>query len=84
MKADLRGLRSILRAFDNTRELFIDRQSWSIAKGGYNLYWQLYYKGIPVIDCTCDGIENGCLDLKIFRKAAKIIMQEYSWVKINE
>lgn len=83
MKVDLRGLRSILRAYNKTNEWFIDRTSWSIAAGGYDLYWQLYYRGTPVIDCTCNCIKNNCLESKVFKKVAKIIMQEYPWVKLE-
>lgn len=58
MKADLRGLRSILRAFDNTREKMIYRASWSITEGGYDCFFELSYRRIPVIECIAGYLKK--------------------------
>ena len=77
----INGLRTCLRCFEADGRNVSDKE-WSIARGGYDLNWQLYHNAVPVIDCVaeigCGGkIQNNCLDEKDFQKVAKIIKEEY-------
>ena len=83
----LAGLRNCLRKF-NEGVKYAKSGRWSIAKGGYDLAFQLYYKDsndqdIPVIDCIQGAwdetgqLENNCLADAEFAKIAKVIMDEY-------
>lgn len=83
----LAGLRNCLRKFDEGVK-YAKSGRWSIAKGGYDLAFQLCYKDsndqdIPVIDCIQEDwnetgqLENNCLPDAEFAKIAKIIMDEY-------
>ena len=76
-----RGLRSLLKRFDEGIELSVAGTHWSIAQGGYDLWWQIYFDEIPVVDCVNGEIENDCLDNKTFTKLKKIVLSEYSWLK---
>ena len=72
----LRGLRSVLRKFDEDGKL-VSGTHWKIARGGYDLYWQLYYDNIPIIDCVCNRIENNCIRDKDYKRIAQVILEEY-------
>lgn len=47
----LSGLKDVLRRFDENGT-FAKKGVWHIAKGGYDLWWELYYEGQPIIDCV--------------------------------
>ena len=76
-KINIRGLKEILRKFDEDG-YHVQATHWSIGRGGYDLQWELYYDGIPVVDCIADEISNICLPDKVFNRIAKIILQEYN------
>ena len=49
------GLKSILKAFDEHRWIgTYSNGNWRISNGGYDLWFELYYLGIPVVQCI-DG-----------------------------
>lgn len=73
---NLRGLRQILRRFDENG-YHVRATHWSVARGGYDLQWELYYDRIPVVDCVDNEIINIGLDKKDFSRVAKIILEEY-------
>ena len=57
---------------------------WTVATGGYDLNWQVYFKHTPVIDCNANTLassggtlENNCLEEKDFLKLAETIKQIY-------
>ena len=77
VKINVRGLREILKKFDEDG-YHVQATHWSIGRGGYDLQWELYYDGIPVVDCVDDEISNLCLSEKDFKRIAKIIREEYS------
>lgn len=74
------GLRQILRRYSENGR-WVGATHWSMAHGGYDLWWELYYDNVPVIGCCAGDIENYCLDEKQFKKAKKIILEEYSELK---
>lgn len=82
-KISCRGLRKILRRFDADGH-HVQGRHWSVAKGGYDLWWQLYYDDVPVADCVCGELYNDCLPEAVFKKIADIIIQEYPDVQIQK
>lgn len=87
-KIYITGLRNVLRRFDEGA-ISATSGRWSIGKGGYDLFFELYYnpdgngRGYPVVDCiwgTWDRkgtLEKICLSDEAFMKVAKVIMEEY-------
>ena len=47
-------LRELLKTYKNGSRKSYTRGEWSIAEGGYDLWFEIYYKGIPKIQCV-DG-----------------------------
>ena len=93
-KISLKGLRSCLRKFDEGVR-YAESGRWSIGKGGYDLAFQIYCKDstgykIPIIDCIQDTwdingwLENNCLPEAEYKRVAKVIMDEYSNVKLSK
>jgi len=76
LNVKLNGLRKLLRSFEEDGYC-VSGKHWKIAKGGYDLYFEIYYDEIPVVDCISNELENLCLDDSVFKKIAKIIIQEY-------
>lgn len=82
------GLRNVLRRFDEGA-ISATSGRWSIGKGGYDLFFELYYspnkesRGYPVVDCIWGPwdkkgeLEKICLSDEAFKKVAKVIMEEY-------
>lgn len=35
---------------------------WMIAKGGYDLFWELYYSGFPIAQCISNRVSIMCED----------------------
>lgn len=55
-KVSFRGLRTILRKFDENGR-YAKAGAWEIGNGGYDLYWEISHDGIPIIDCVSGTIE---------------------------
>lgn len=80
LNINMRGLKELLIKFDEDGK-YVSGTHWSIARGGYDLYWQLYYDGIPVIDCVCNELENNCLDEHDYKRCCKVIKSIYKQIK---
>ena len=62
MTINFRGLKSVLEKFnDNGR--YAEGTHWSIANGGYDLWWELYYDGLPILQCVAGELEIAVCDL---------------------
>ena len=75
------GLRKTLRLFDEN-EKYARNGKWSIARGGYDLYWELYYDNIPIVDCTEGFIKISISNentIKLAERIVKAIKEEYSY-----
>jgi hypothetical protein len=84
----LRGLKSILEAFDMNGN-YVKRTRWTIGSGGYDLLWQLSYDGIPVIDCIGGSglqktLHNLCLEEEVYDSICDIIMDVYGKMKKSD
>ena len=93
-KISLEGLRNCLRKFDEGVR-YAESGRWSIGKGGYDLAFEVYYRDstdykVPVIDCIQDTwdvngwLENIGLPETEYKRVAKVIMDEYSDVKLSK
>ena len=56
MSINFRGLKSVLKKFDNNGK-YAKGTHWSIANGGYDLWWELYYDGLPILQCVAGELE---------------------------
>lgn len=45
------GLKTALNQFDKTGK-YTKCGNWSIANGGYDLWWEIYYNGYTVLQCV--------------------------------
>ncbi len=52
------GLRTALKKFEENGEQ-AKCGKWCIAKGGYDLWWEIYYEGYTVLQCIYGELEGG-------------------------
>lgn len=91
-KINLKGLEGLLKEFDSNGR-YVERTHWSIASGGYDMYWELYYDGEPVISAIGSGnpqdyrksvrLDNCTLDYKDYVKVCKKIISVYPECYMN-
>lgn len=62
MDISLRGLKAILKKFDENGR-YAEGTHWSIANGGYDLWWELYYDNIPIVQCIDGELEISISEL---------------------
>lgn len=57
-KINFSGLNTVLKKHDASGEYekFLD---WSIAKGGYDLWWEIYYQDYTVLQCVDGELQGG-------------------------
>ncbi len=93
----LDDLRTVLKAYDkgfdseykldDYDENRVTKGKWSIATGGYDQAWELYYDNTPVASCDTDNILTGNgQDFNGFTEAdmLRVVTQEYRNVKCPE
>lgn len=56
MDISLRGLKAILKRFDENGR-YAEGTHWSIANGGYDLWWELYYDNMAIARCVAGTLE---------------------------
>lgn len=78
IKLSIQGLRKMLRCFDYNGK-FASYGAWSIACGGYDLWFEIYYNGQPIIRCVAGELEIEVPDYWYsgFDKVIRTILDEY-------
>ena len=56
MSINFRGLKSVLGKFHDSGK-YAKGTHWSIANGGYDLWWELYYDDLPILQCIAGELE---------------------------
>ena len=56
MEMKLTGLKTVLKKFDKTWKGAYTFGSWKIANGGYDCWFELYYKNQPVVQCIAGEV----------------------------
>ena len=81
-----KDIKAILKKFDeHSWKGSFSKGEWSIANGGYDLWFQIYHRDIPVIDCTDGELEvNVSDDDNLYDTACKLIIKEYTHLKYQE
>lgn len=81
---NLSGLRQQLRKFDEDGH-YVSGTHWSIARGGYDLWWQVSYDRLPIISCVAGhlDIETTTLSDAYIKKLHKLICAEYEPMKLR-
>lgn len=82
----LNGLKNVLKKFDEHGwKGSFDSGNWTIANGGYDLWFTVYYKGEPVADCIAGKLSSGYdnLDISEKTKLLKKIQSVYEHLKID-
>ena len=64
------GLRVALEKFENNGS-YAKCNKWSIAKGGYDLWWEIYYEGYTVLQCIAGKLEGGFRPIPDFTEEAE-------------
>ena len=59
------GLKTALRKFDECGTI-AKCGDWSIANGGYDLYFEIYYQGKVVLQCISNELKGGFRPFKDF------------------
>ena len=62
MSINFRGLKSVLEKFNDNGK-YAEGTHWSIANGGYDLWWELYYDGLSILQCIAGELEIADCDL---------------------
>ena len=82
-KFEIRGLRYCLRKYEENGK-YATSGKWSIATGGYDLYWQLCYEETPLIDNVCNELTiDNRYDYSNLNEVVSIILEEYENVNIS-
>lgn len=71
---ELKTFKTLLKKYEGGRELNYTIRNWGIARGGYDLWFEIYYKGIPVIGCVDGEIEAYNAE---FQAYANLVATEY-------
>lgn len=73
------GLKDVLKTFDEHGwKGSFTRESWAIGNGGYDCWFELYYKGQPVASCIAGVLEsNSYLDVGEKEKILSKILEVY-------
>lgn len=73
------GLKDVLKTFDEHGwKGSFTRESWTIGNGGYDCWFELYYKGQPVASCLAGVLEsNSYLDVGEKEKLLSKILEVY-------
>lgn len=74
--SDLGNLRKALITFDSNGR-YSSRGSWSVARGGYDLWFEICHKDIPVVHCVDGELENCCLSTDDYLKVCNLIHKVY-------
>ena len=77
----LSGLKTVLDKFEDNGK-YAKQGKWSIGRGGYDLWWQLYYDGTAVVDCVDGELENDCLSSEDFKRITDVICSVYDGLKV--
>jgi len=77
----LAGFKACLVRFHYTKNKRVKQIPWEIATGGYNLDFEIYYNGIPVVQCIAGELKNGCLEENDFKKICRRVRTELNYVK---
>ena len=64
------GLRSALEKFEDNGD-YAKCGKWSIAKGGYDLWWEISYEGQTVLQCIAGKLEGGFRPIPDFTEEAE-------------
>lgn len=76
-------LRRLLKAYKNGNNKSYKRGDWGISEGGYDLWFEIYYKDIPKIQCVDGELELGNDDEIDGEKVLQIIKDILKYVKIK-
>lgn len=86
---DRTAFRSMLHRFDSAGWKGRNRSGdWEIANGGYDLWFEVYYRGIPVIQCIAGQVSritvSGDPDMAAAVTAAvDVILAEFPHLKLK-
>jgi len=78
------GFKQMLEAFDSNGK-HARRGKWEIGRGGYDLQWEVYYNGVPFMECVDNEatFQHDYMPYKIACKIAGVIESVYPDVKVN-
>lgn len=88
MKIYLSGLQVVLKRFEKTGN-YEKCGHWSIAKGGYDLWWELYWNNYTVLQCIAGELVGGFRPIPEFTeeielKIIKRVQEFYPELKIKK
>ena len=76
---DFTGIKTALRKFEeNGKEAHCGK--WTIANGGYDLWWEIYYEGISVLECVDGDImpcDRGDIPKEEIQKLIDVVKSVY-------
>lgn len=78
VSVSIRGFRSALRKFVSADASSVSTKHWKVAKGGYDLWFEIYFDNVPVARCVSGELENSCLREEDFYRLAQIVLEEYT------
>ena len=70
---DLSDFKLMLKAFDNNGK-HAQRGNWEIGRGGYDMWYEIYYNKVPVIRCINGNVE---VEIEGYEDYAKLTAEQY-------
>ena len=79
------GLKTVLKKFDADGR-YAECGNWSIANGGYDCWWEIYYQGYTVLQCISGELQGGFRPIDYFteeteKKLIKRVKEIYTDLK---
>lgn len=79
------GLKTALKKFDENGR-YAECGNWSVANGGYDCWWEIYYQGYTVLQCINGKLDGGFRPTdnfteKVEKQLIKIVKDVYKDLK---
>lgn len=69
------GLKTALNKFNNNGK-YVKCMDWSIASGGYDLWWEIYYQDYTVLQCVDGELIGGFRPIPEFNDKMEVKLIE--------
>lgn len=68
------GLKTALKKFDADGR-YAECGNWSIANGGYDCWWEIYYQGYTVLQCINGELQGGFRPINFTEETEKQLIK---------
>ena len=82
---DWNGLTPCLTKFDEYGWVgSFSKNNWRVANGGYDLWFELYYNNIPIVDCVAGKLSAWGMPQEVLDEICRRIIKKFPHLKMEE